>query len=149
MIKIAELPKLTIEEAGDASFRLRDRLWASVGDLFDAKAEEEGLTFAAVGRRIGRSRSQVQRWLASPTNMTSASAGLLAEGLDAEFVIHLEPRSERGPSNYIHPCEDARVFLTEVLAKRPEVELFSAAPATSAPRREPRVASGWRSIHAG
>lgn len=148
MTKIADLPPLTADQSGDASFRLRDRLWATVGDLFDAKVEDEGLTIAAVGRRIGRSRSQVQRWLASPTNMTSASAGLLAEGLDADFVIHLEPRTNVHSCNYIHPCEDARVFLTTFVGATHEAEQISAAPATSAPRSVSRISSGWRSIHA-
>lgn len=144
MPKIANLPRLTQEESDDARFRIQDRFWALLGDLFDEKSETEQLTYAEVGRRIGRSRSQVHRWFSSAHNMNLASAGLLAEGLDVDVVIKLEPRATISePANHIHPCEDARTFV--VASKpRPSANASSsgiAAVATSSGARSGTIAS--------
>ncbi|HEX8578492.1 MAG TPA: hypothetical protein VF655_02720, partial [Allosphingosinicella sp.] len=55
-------------------------------------------TYEKLGARIKRSKSHVQRWLSSPFNMSLKSLGLLAEALDAELVITLEPRSAKQTS---------------------------------------------------
>ena len=135
--RIADLPALSEEEQKLAAFRARDVLWALIGDLFDRYREEELLTFAALGRRVGRSRSQVQRWLSSPNNLTLQSAGLLAEGLDADFCMTIQPRvEEKFGNNYSHPCETAAATLvkTTVNAIPSPVNLGSlTTAATSAP----------------
>lgn len=122
---ISDLPVLTEDEKDDAAFRIRDRLWAEIADLYDKYREENGLSFAVLGRRIGRSRSQVQRWLSAPMNMTLASAGLLVEGLNAEPDLCIRPRSE-SLSNRAHPCDEAAaqlVYMTYVKnASTPDVD---------------------------
>lgn len=113
--RIADLPPLTEEQVDDALFRIKDRLWALLGDYFDKHAETEQLSYADLARRIGRPRSQVQRWLASSHNMTVGSAGLLAEGLNADLEMLLRSKSYgRARGNYAHPCEDASAFMTLV-----------------------------------
>jgi transcriptional regulator with XRE-family HTH domain len=112
-LRIADLPPLTEEEREVAAFRVRDRIWAAIGDLFDRYREEEGLSFADLGRRIDRPRSQIQRWLRAPVNMTFASAGLLAEGLDADVVVRVERRSMPAVGvNSGHPSDDAAAFVS-------------------------------------
>lgn len=115
---LANLPPLTREEQDDACFRVRDRLWAEIGSLYDQYEEEQDLSYADVGRRISRSRSQVQRWLAAPMNMTLSSAGLLAEGLDADLLVLLQPRAAGEPmrANRIHPCEAAKARVEQFRA---------------------------------
>lgn len=108
--KLAKMHPLTHEEAEDAAFRVRDRLWAEIADLFDKLQEEHGLTYADLGRRIGRSRSQVQRWLDAPINMTMSSAGLLIEGLNADIEVRICERLER-LTNRAHPCDEAAAHL--------------------------------------
>lgn len=113
--RIADLPPLTEEQADDALFRIKDRLWAILGDYFDKHAETEQLSYADLARRIGRPRSQVQRWLASSHNMTVGSAGLLAEGLNADLDLLLKSRDHGHVyGNYAHPCEDANAYMTLV-----------------------------------
>jgi transcriptional regulator with XRE-family HTH domain len=100
---------LTLDELDDAGFRARDLAWSVVLDEFTKQHEEIGLTYKALGDRIGRSKSQVQRWLASPFNMSIRSLGLLAEGLDVELLIELKDRSApQSRANYLHPAEEAK-----------------------------------------
>lgn len=115
--KVSELPALTQDEREVAAFRARDLLWAVIGDLFDRRQEEEGLTFAALGRRIGRSRTQVQKWLSSPHNMTMQSAGLLAEGLCADLMVQVEPRVHVAIHgyNHCHPADAAKALVKVTL----------------------------------
>lgn len=108
-MKIAELPVLSEEQRDDAAFRAKDLGWAAVVRLFDHYADTQKLSYQKLGERIKRSRSHVQRWLASPFNLSLSSLGLLAEGLDADLVISLKPR--RSPAsgiNICHPSQDAR-----------------------------------------
>jgi hypothetical protein len=116
------LPKLTEDEIDDAMFRIRDRIWAELADLYLRYNEESGLSYADVGRRIRRSRSQVQRWLGAPINMTLSSAGLLAEALAAEPDFKLRLKAGSHGANRAHPCEEARaqlVYTTSVRVKSP------------------------------
>ncbi|MBL0967966.1 MAG: helix-turn-helix transcriptional regulator [Brevundimonas sp.] len=146
--KIAELPVLTNDEMDDALFRVRDRLWASLGDLFDRQKEEQGLTYAELARRINRTRSQVQRWLGMSHNMTVASAGLLAEGMDADLEIVVTPRKFSAVivGNYAHPCEDARMFVMAT-ARAPiqanAVPALMTAASTKTSAKPADVASEW------
>lgn len=113
-IVIAELPPLDDDERDDACYRGRDRAWATLVRLFDQYNREQGLTYEALGKRIRRSRSQVQRWLSSSFNMNLKSLGLLAEGLDAELIIEVRARvhdEDRG--NYCHPQEAARALVAQ------------------------------------
>lgn len=112
--KIADLPPLDEDDRDDACFRAQDRAWSTLARLFDHYSREEGLTYEALGKRIKRSKSQVQRWLSSSFNMNLKSLGLLAEGLDADLVIEVHARvgtNER--SNYCHPQEAAQTLLAQ------------------------------------
>lgn len=109
--KIAELPKLDEDALDDAAFRAKDRGWASLARVFDDYRRTQGLSYAQVGRRIGRSRAQVQNWLGSPFNLTLKSLGLLSEALDADLIIDVRPRSTMRHSNYCHPIEEAQSVL--------------------------------------
>lgn len=121
------LEPLSADEIDDAMFRIRDRLWAELADLYLKLSEESGLTYADLGRRIGRSRSQVQRWLDAPINMTLSSAGLLAEGLNADPEFKLLARCEHGRENRAHPCEEAKAQLvyTTILKRHKTPEYVS------------------------
>lgn len=137
---LAELPSLDDDAIDDARFRGADRHWSSLGMLFDRYAKEQGLTYAALGKRIRRTRSQVQRWMQSPANMTLSSAGLLAEGLDADLEVVLVPR---GPSlereNYAHPCVRAAEHYVVMYSKPMIVELgvcMVAAETSTTPKQD-------------
>lgn len=106
---LTSLPALTEDELNDAAFRAQDLGWAVLLAAFTKRQEAEGLTYKALGERIGRSKQQVQRWLSSPFGMSTRTLGLLAEGLDMDLGIVLEPRTEQDPrSNYMHPSERAK-----------------------------------------
>ena len=110
--KISQLSVLDDDERDDAEFRARDRAWSALVHLFDHYQRTENLNYETLGRRIKRSRSQVQRWLHSAFNMNLRSLGLLAEGLDAELVIDVRPRTKSQLGlNYCHPAESARARL--------------------------------------
>lgn len=110
--KIADLPVLDDDAREDAEFRARDRAWSALIRVFDQHQRSEQLSYEKLGRRIGRSRSQVQRWLSSAFNMNLRSIGLLAEGLNADLVIEVRPRAPATPgANYCHPAEAAHARL--------------------------------------
>ena len=114
--KIAELPPLDEDQLDLACVRGPDRSWATLVKLFDRYHREQGLTYEALGKRIKRSRSHVQRWLAAPFNMSLKSLGLLAEGLDADLVIEVRPRvPEIRGTNYAHPSERAKERLQQTI----------------------------------
>ena len=116
--KLDELPILDEDAVDDARFRSADRHWIELGRLFDRYAQEQGLSYATLARRIRRTRSQVQRWLNAPHNMTFASAGLLAEGLDADFRVQIVPRGPKATAvNYAHPCERAAQDVSLIYSK--------------------------------
>lgn len=108
----ALLPILDEEEREDAEFRAKDRAWAALIDVFEDRKQLDGLNYQVLGDRIGRSRKQVQRWLASSVNMTLSSVGLLAEGMDADLFIDIRKR-QAGPllPNHVHPSEAVSVWL--------------------------------------
>lgn len=109
LVKIAELPPLDEDQRDDACYRGRDRAWSGLVSLYDHYNRSQGLTYEALGKRIKRSRSQVQRWLSSSYNMNLKSLGLLAEGMDADLMIEVKPRgSSTYETNYCHPREAAR-----------------------------------------
>jgi hypothetical protein len=109
VIPLQEVAPLNADEISDAAFRGRDLAWAAAVDAFVQREETEGLTYQALGDRIGKSRSQVHRWLSSPFNMNIGSLGLLAEGLNSDLQIHLVPKCRHdGSTNHSHPSEAAR-----------------------------------------
>lgn len=99
------LVPLTEDQIADARFRAKDRAWAAVAGLFDCKSEQDGLTYQTLADRVGRKKSQVHRWIDCSGNMTLESLGLLAEGLDADLTISLEPFVHAATgSNHCHPA---------------------------------------------
>lgn len=109
---LADLPPLNEEAREDACFRAKDVAWAELAALFARYKDEEGLTYAQLGKRIGRSKQHVQRWLSSPFNLSIQSLGLLAEGMNAELSIHLCDRAKEAVGkNHCHPREDARAHV--------------------------------------
>lgn len=119
-LPIAELPPLDEEERLDAAFRGKDLGWSAIARLFDHYRRTENLTYSALGERIHRPRSQVQRWIASPFGMNLSTLGILAEGLNADLRIEVVPRTKSVfGANYCHPREAAKsiklqhLYLTE------------------------------------
>lgn len=92
IIPIGNLQQLDEEARDDACYRARDRAWSALVILYEQYYRTQKLSYEALGRRINRSRSQVQRWLSSSYNMNLTSLGLLAEGLDADLIIEVRPR---------------------------------------------------------
>jgi len=112
VLPLIEAPSLNSDELEDAKFRARDRAWSAVVTEFLSREEREGLTYKRLGDRIGKSRSQVQRWLSSAFNMNIGSLGLLAEGLNSELEINLVPRCREGQRhNFCHPIESAHALI--------------------------------------
>lgn len=104
---------LSEEQIADARFRAKDRAWLAVADLFDRESEECGLTYQQLADRIRRKKAQVHRWIDCSSNLTLESLGLLAEGLDADVVISLDPRRTSPlSSNYCHPAVMAEAMCT-------------------------------------
>lgn len=104
--RVGDMPKLNPDDVADAGFRARDRAWAALADLFEHLREEENLTYEELGKRIGKKKSQVHRWLSSPSNVTLQSFGLLAEGMDSDLNIELIRRLG-SRANTFHQCESA------------------------------------------
>lgn len=116
--RVCDLPPLSESDVEVSQFHVRDNLWAAIVELFDQYREESSCSYATLGRRINRSRKQVQRWLSAPRNITIASAGLLAEGLDAELYVQVVPRKHREWwTNEVHPCDEARAFVGSFAAR--------------------------------
>lgn len=104
LLPFSSLPDLTEDEIDDAEFRGRDAAWAALVRALEIRREKGDVSYEALGERIGRSRSQVQRWLAEPANMTIMSLSLLAEALDSDLIISVEPRMPVAVCvNYCHP----------------------------------------------
>lgn len=115
----ASLPALDEDELDDAEFRAKDRAWAALVQVYENRKDADKATYQMIGDRIGRSRTQVQRWMSSSVNMTLKSIGLLAEGLDADLVIDVRQRTT--PllcTNYVHPSEAAKKYLAPRALKK-------------------------------
>lgn len=142
----ATLPQLSEEQVDDAEFQGKDLGWAEVVRIFETRRAEEKVTLESLGGRIGKPRSQVHRWISSPLNMTMRALGLLAEGLDADLVISLEPRQvPLGGQNHCHPAEAAKAWVKADF--RPQV-----AGATMAQARfviDNQEAAAWSSTSSG
>lgn len=108
---IIDLSPLEEDEIEDAEFRGKDRAWSSLVKLFEERRVSEGLTFEQLGRRIGKPKTQVHRWMSSPFKMTLRAYGLLAEGLNGEIFIDVcARRSQIDGCNHFHPSERARAI---------------------------------------
>lgn len=108
MTDVADLPPLTADERDDAAFRAKDLGWAALVRVYDEVSATQPMSYQKLGARIRRSRSHVQRWLSSPFNLSLSSLGLLAEGLNADLMISLRPRTGAGIlTNFCHPSEAA------------------------------------------
>ena len=87
--------------------RLRNRIFNFLLEKFIV-AQGDGLTKAALARRIGKSPEVINRWLGIPSNLTIDSVSDLLLGIAAE---ELEPGSSSPlktvPHNYSH-FEDLR-----------------------------------------
>jgi len=82
--------------------RLRNRIFNFILGRF-LREQKNGLTKAALARRIGKSPEVINRWLGSPSNLTADSISDLLLGICAE---ELTPQSEtllnQQPQNWIH-----------------------------------------------
>lgn len=108
----AALPPLSEEQVDDAEFQGKDLGWSEVVRVFESRRAGERITLESLGARISKPRSQVHRWISSPLNMTMRALGLLAEGLDADLVISLQPRQvSPAGNNYCHPAEAAKAWV--------------------------------------
>lgn len=135
----SDLPALTEEERDDARFRGKDLFWSRLVGLYDEIAETDAsLSYQTLGDRVGLSRSQVQRWLDSPQNMTLQSAALLAEGLDADFAFDIVRRHLAASSNECHPADAA--------AANAELRLYLGALALNATANKVGEVQGWSAL---
>lgn len=109
------LPHLDLDELEDAEFRGKDLGWASLVAVYEDRKENDALNYEKLGKRIKRSRAQVQRWLSSPVNLTLRTLGLLAEGMDADLSINVTKRIPCPVSaNYCHPSEAAAATIMSI-----------------------------------
>lgn len=70
-------------------FELQARIWAEVNRCYRMRERTEGLTQAALARRLDLPRSQVCAWLRHPEKMTIKAAARLLEAMDARIECHL------------------------------------------------------------
>jgi hypothetical protein len=93
-----------IPEAKRAYFqaRLRNRLFNFILGKF-GEQQKNGLTQAALARRIGKKPDVVNRWLGSPGNLTLDTLSDLLLGISAEeFNAASSKLLNRPPRNYSH-----------------------------------------------
>jgi hypothetical protein len=93
-----------IPEAKRAYFqaRLRNRLFNFILEKF-GEQQKNGLTQAALARRIGKKPDVVNRWLGSPRNLTLDTISDLLLGISAEeFSVISSKILDRRPKNYSH-----------------------------------------------
>lgn len=103
-----DLPPLSEDELEDARFRGKDLGWSIIAAVYDECVLKGGITYQALGDRIGRSKQQVQKWIDGPQNMTLQSLSLLAEGMDADLKISVDRRPFTQLVNQCHPADEAR-----------------------------------------
>jgi hypothetical protein len=109
---LKDLGQLDEDELDDADFRPKDRAWSALVCLFEERKARENLTLEQLGNRIGKSRAEVHRWISSPYKLSFRGFGLLAEGLDADIEINLQPRcTVTRCANVAHPSEMARSWI--------------------------------------
>lgn len=106
--------------------RLRNRIFALLLEKF-ATESKSGLTKAALARRIGRTPDVVNRWLASPSNLTIDTLSDLLIGIAAE---ELAPSTfsplKQTPSNYNHFSDLASATQLDSSKARPSLHPRSA-----------------------
>ena len=95
-------PPIPLEKRAYFQTRLRNRLFNFILEKF-LEQQKNGLTKAALGRRIGKTPDVVSRLLGAPGNWTLDTVSDLLIGINAE---ELEPASssllDRQPRNYRH-----------------------------------------------
>lgn len=82
--------------------RLRNRLFNFILARFSVE-QKNGLTKAALARRIGKSPEVINRWLGAPSNLTIDSISDLLLGIGAEELTpQAEPLLNQSPTNFLH-----------------------------------------------
>jgi DNA-binding phage protein len=76
-----------LEIAGESSVQT---LFAIVHNRFATLQEKEGFNQQKLADRMGLTRSQVSRWMASPTNMTLRSAAKLLMAMGQRLRLSVE-----------------------------------------------------------
>jgi plasmid maintenance system antidote protein VapI len=80
--------------------RLRNRLLSLLLSKF-VDAQKSGLTKAELARRIGRTPDVINRWLGSPSNLTTDTICDLLLGISGEeLIIHHQSPLEQIQTNY-------------------------------------------------
>jgi hypothetical protein len=102
--------------------RLRNRLFNYILGRF-IREQKNGLTKAALGRRIGKPPEMINRWLGAPSNLTIDSISDLLLGICAE---ELTPQSEtllsQQPRNWI-PADWIKEESQPEISKKPYRQL--------------------------
>ncbi|MEX1083526.1 MAG: helix-turn-helix transcriptional regulator [Xanthobacteraceae bacterium] len=82
--------------------RLKNRLFNFILGKF-VEEQKNGLTKAALARRIGKSPEVINRLLAAPSNLTLDTASDLLLGISAEELTPAsEPLLIQAPQNFLH-----------------------------------------------
>ena len=77
------------------------RIVRGASEVIRALMEQQGVHKAELARRVGWSRAYVTQSLSGDRNMTLDTLGRFAGALNADAVIHLQPRPE--PSGRLVP----------------------------------------------
>lgn len=81
-------------EPGSVESDLQERVWRVVRARFDARAQDDGLTQAALARSLGIRRGQVSIWLREADRMTLKAAARLLDAMDADLDCTVRPRTK-------------------------------------------------------
>lgn len=84
----------------------QNRAHEAVLQLIERLAREGRLSRASLAKKLGRSPSQITRWLGSPGNWTLQTLGILLGAMGYVPVISAHPINERVATNYSHPAAE-------------------------------------------
>lgn len=106
--------------------RQQNHVFAALAQLFADEAEKGGISKKELAEILGKSPSQITRWLAAPSNFELDTISDLLLAMGAEMDHRIVRFSERSKPNYVHPLLTQYVGQAPVPA--PPVEIFVVAP---------------------
>ncbi len=93
----------------------QDQLWVLLHERFRELEETNGLTQAALARKVGCDRQSVNRWLSGPSNISIFSAAKLFAGMDSDLRVACKPWRELGTSNYYRCFDEPKLAATKAV----------------------------------
>ena len=91
---------------GDIAYyrqRQQNRVFEAVWLEFVNQVETSGLTKKTIADRLGKSPSQITRWLSGPTNWTLDTVSDLLLAMKCEITIGISSLQNRPMPNFVHP----------------------------------------------